>query len=146
MKKTILISTDLSEGSSLVVQKGLELANSIDATAHVLIVVNQVVNYFPMEVAFPFNDQWETYLNLANSKLDQIKHDYPSQEIFPLTKIGDPDSVIIETIEEIKPRYVVVGTHGFTGISHLVMGSTAEYVVRHSTVPVLVVPLRKEQH
>lgn len=146
MKKTILICTDLSEGSSLVVQKGLELASSIESTAHILIVVNQVINYFPTEVQFPFNDQWDIYLNLANSKIKKSQTDNPNHTIIPLTKIGEPENVIIDTIEEIKPKYVVLGTHGFTGLSHLLMGSTAEYVIRHSTVPLLIIPFNKEKH
>ena len=41
-----------------------------------------------------------------------------------------------------KVEYIVVGTHGRTGFSHVVMGSTAEYIVRHSTMPVMVVPMK----
>ena len=36
--------------------------------------------------------------------------------------------------------FVVIGTHGRTGLLHLLMGSTAEYIVRHSRLPVMVVP------
>lgn len=36
--------------------------------------------------------------------------------------------------------HMVVGTHGRTGLSRLLMGSTAEQVIRHSKVPVVVVP------
>ena len=37
---------------------------------------------------------------------------------------------------------IVIGSHGRTGVVHVLMGSVAEAVIRHSTVPVLVVPLR----
>ena len=37
---------------------------------------------------------------------------------------------------------IVIGSHGRTGLVHAVMGSVAEGVIRHSTVPVLVIPLR----
>jgi nucleotide-binding universal stress UspA family protein len=35
---------------------------------------------------------------------------------------------------------IVTSTHGTTGFKHILLGSTAEYVVRHATCPVLVVP------
>jgi nucleotide-binding universal stress UspA family protein len=36
-----------------------------------------------------------------------------------------------------------MGTYGRTGLSHMMLGSTAEYVVRHSSIPVLIVPQKK---
>jgi nucleotide-binding universal stress UspA family protein len=41
---------------------------------------------------------------------------------------------------EIKPSFIVIGTHGRTGLNRLVMGSVAEGVVRGAPVPVMVVP------
>jgi nucleotide-binding universal stress UspA family protein len=40
----------------------------------------------------------------------------------------------------------VMGTHGRTGLDHLLIGSTAEFVIRHSPVPVLVVPYKRSKH
>jgi nucleotide-binding universal stress UspA family protein len=39
---------------------------------------------------------------------------------------------------------IVIGTHSRTGIDRLLMGSVAEHVIRHSEVPVLVVPMVEE--
>lgn len=38
---------------------------------------------------------------------------------------------------------IVIGSHGRGGVAHLLLGSVAEGVIRHATVPVLVVPLRE---
>ena len=40
---------------------------------------------------------------------------------------------------ELKIDLIVIATHGYTGVKHLVLGSTAERVVRHAGCPVLVV-------
>ena len=53
---------------------------------------------------------------------------------------GDPISAILEELKETKPDLVVVGTHGRTGLSHLLMGSVAEKLVRLASVPVVTVP------
>ena len=53
---------------------------------------------------------------------------------------GDPASVILKELEQQKYDLVVIGTHGRGGLAHLLLGSVAEKLVRHSKVPVLTVP------
>ena len=53
---------------------------------------------------------------------------------------GDPASALLHEIKQEKCDLVVVGTHGRTGLSHLLLGSVAEKLVRLSPVPVLTVP------
>jgi len=52
---------------------------------------------------------------------------------------GSPRPVIVESAVELQCQMIVMGTHGRSGLTHLLMGSVAEYVVRHSRVPVLTV-------
>ena len=52
-------------------------------------------------------------------------------------RCGDPTTETLAVIEELQPEMVVMGTHGRTGFSHLLLGSVAENVVRSSPVPVL---------
>lgn len=54
-------------------------------------------------------------------------------------KVGNPVDEINRTIDEHKIDLVVMGTHGRTGIRHLMAGSVAERVVRSSRVPVLTI-------
>ncbi len=53
---------------------------------------------------------------------------------------GDPASALIHELKAGKHELVVVGTHGRTGLSHVLMGSVAEKVTRLSPVPVVTVP------
>lgn len=50
---------------------------------------------------------------------------------------------LLAAIEKRKPDLVVMGTHGRTGMSHLLLGSVAERLVRTAPVPVLTVKGRK---
>ena len=43
---------------------------------------------------------------------------------------------------ELRLELIVTSTHGRTGVKHALLGSTAEYVARHASCPVLVVPSR----
>ena len=52
---------------------------------------------------------------------------------------GIPYDEIIRKAEETNASLIVLGTHGRTGIDHLIFGSTAERVVRSATCPVLTI-------
>jgi len=52
---------------------------------------------------------------------------------------GSPRPVIVEAAVELECQMIIMGTHGRSGLAHLLLGSVAEYVVRHSKVPVLTV-------
>jgi nucleotide-binding universal stress UspA family protein len=57
---------------------------------------------------------------------------------------GDPAAEIVRVAEELPADFIVLGTHGRTGLLRLLMGSVAEEVVRKAPCPVLTirVPLR----
>ncbi len=58
-------------------------------------------------------------------------------------RAGTPYREIIEAASETKSDLIVLGTHGRTGLTRLLIGSTAERVVRHAACPVLVVRDRR---
>ena len=53
---------------------------------------------------------------------------------------GDPAATLVHEIKQGHHGLVVIGTHGRTGLSHILLGSVAEKLVRLSPVPVVVVP------
>lgn len=53
---------------------------------------------------------------------------------------GDPANEIEKVAEQKHAGMIVMGTHGRTGLLHIVLGSVAEGVMRHASVPVVVVP------
>ena len=53
---------------------------------------------------------------------------------------GDPATELVELANAHQAEAIVVGTHGRTGVARVFMGSVAEYVVRHASRPVFVVP------
>lgn len=55
------------------------------------------------------------------------------------TRTGAPVEQIVAFADEIKADLIVMGTHGHTGIRHLIAGSVTEKVVRSAKVPVLTV-------
>jgi universal stress protein A len=54
--------------------------------------------------------------------------------------VGDPAEAILRTARTRNASLIVMGTHGLGGIRRLLLGSTAEHVLRRSEWPILVVP------
>lgn len=57
---------------------------------------------------------------------------------------GYPDSTIPDLVRDSSVDLVVVATHGRTGLSHVLLGSVCERIMRHAGCPVLAVPARDE--
>ena len=69
-----------------------------------------------------------------------LETDWDGIEVKPSLQIGHAGQQICAQADQAKADLVVTSTHGTTGFKHILVGSTAEYVVRHAHCPVLVVP------
>ncbi|MEO8553595.1 MAG: universal stress protein [Kofleriaceae bacterium] len=78
----------------------------------------------------------------AEKHLDDIAARLAKDGIQPqkFIRFGRPHDEIVKLAEELKADLIVMGTHGRTGLAHLLVGSVAERVVRTSKCPVLTVP------
>lgn len=83
----------------------------------------------------PGREQAEAELAYVAAQLEQ--HDIP---VGTDARFGDPGKVIKTVCEEEHARVLVMSTHGRSGIGRWVYGSVADEVLRHATVPVLLVP------
>jgi len=61
-----------------------------------------------------------------------------------LVRYGTPFAEIADAARTLKADLIILTTHGYTGLKHVFMGSTAERVVRHAPCPVLTV--REKEH
>lgn len=140
--KKILIAVDSSEYAMRAAKKGLQLAHQLNADTALLFVVdkskamgNVDAGIFPDEALMVLKREVE-------QTLDQLARMYNGKNLVKLMPEGHPTEDIIKTAETWGADLLVVGTHGRTGLVHLLMGSVAEYLVRHSKIPVMVVPLK----
>jgi nucleotide-binding universal stress UspA family protein len=70
------------------------------------------------------------------------KTDWDGLEVETSLQTGHPGQQICEHARDSDVDLIVISTHGSTGLTHLFLGSVAEYVIRHAHCPVLVVPAR----
>jgi nucleotide-binding universal stress UspA family protein len=135
----ILVPVDFSETSKRALEYAHFFANRFDAKLDVLHVWRPS-EYAGDEMVVLTRSEPEltlsTFLrNHADQQLSAFLQDVPHSKQLLLS--GDPAQVIANTAREGAYDLVIMGTHGRTGLSHLMMGSVAEKVVRLAPCPVL---------
>jgi nucleotide-binding universal stress UspA family protein len=139
--RLILCPVDFSEPSERAVDFALDLAEKVGAEVRLLHVFQLPVYALPdgaMMAGPEFTTRVTTELQSALDALEQKKRRAKKLETHLVE--GLPWREVNRMAEELKADIVVMGTHGRTGIKHLLLGSVAERVVRSSKVPVLTVP------
>jgi nucleotide-binding universal stress UspA family protein len=140
------MALDFSEFSPQVEKVGYTLAQKINASVTLVTIINQFIDYVPGDTGQVFENQWEARKDIALRSLKEVEERHPDVPTEIVSFIGDPKVDIIELSLKKHTTFIVMGTHGRTGISHLVTGSTAEYIIRHSLVPIIVVPMNMHRH
>ena len=143
--KKIAFCTDFSENADQAFEMAFDLTQKYQAQLLLIHVVPPLV--FPSPVMEDFISE---QANLQFSE-DAIQRAMEQIEKNYLGKTGDyknalvrvlsghPASEILNFVEQEKVDLVVMGTHGFTGLAHFFLGSTAEKVVRRADCSVLTV-------
>ena len=136
----ILIAVDSSEFSMQAAKKGLELAHQINAKVALLYVVDTSKAIGNIDAGILAEQALIVLKKEVEQTLDELAAMYNGGEILKFMPEGHPTKDILKTAEIWEADLIVMGTHGRTGLLHLLVGSVAEYIVRHSKIPVMVVP------
>lgn len=140
--KTIVFATDFSDNSVLVFENAKSLA---------------VENNAKLLILFVQEDTESTHFHTALLSSEDIKNtveknieDYFSnfieknagdfKDYEKIVRHGRPFAEILKLSKERSADLIVVGTHGRTGIEHVMLGSTSERLVRRAKTPVLIIP------
>jgi nucleotide-binding universal stress UspA family protein len=140
--KTILFPTDFSQGARAAMDHAVSLARDYKATLILLYVIQDISIaewYIPSSLSM--NDLIEDMQKSAWKEMDRWAGEVPAGVTTTEKMVvrGVPFVEIIRTAKEKNADLIVIGTHGRTGIDHMLFGSTAEKVVRKSPCPVLTV-------
>jgi universal stress protein A len=133
--RKILFPTDFSPASDEALRWATSLARDSGATLLIVHVEEPPMAYGGGEVYVPVEDNRE---ELRKSLLQVIPTDHTVPHEHMLL-VGDPAGAIAQTAEKEGADLIVMGTHGRTGLTRLLMGSVAEAVVRKASCPVLTV-------
>jgi universal stress protein A len=152
--RRIVVPHDFSEYADAAMEIAIELATALKSELHLLHVLQPPAYAYGSELyaGGPIFSSSEDVIALqqqTESRLRDIakRHARPGRTIESRVVEG---SRIAETIDHEAARLVadliVMGTHGRTGLAHLLLGSVAEATLRHAPCPVLTVPRHKRIH
>jgi nucleotide-binding universal stress UspA family protein len=144
--RRILVPVDFSTSAEKALRYAVSFAQQFDAKITLLHV--RPLAYYPSEMggfpvvvpaAEPPTDKIQARLNADASRL--IPQELRDRA---LLRTGTAFDEICKAARKSRADLIIIATHGHTGLKHVVLGSTAERVVRHAPCPVLVV--RAHEH
>jgi len=147
--KKVLFCTDFSENSDYAFEFAFGIAKRDDGFLYILHVVPHIPNqemlrgYVSEDILRNIQKDLEQELD-DNYKGRYTKKIQDAVRFEVVTKSGREDKEIIEFAKKEKVDIIIMGTHGKTGIEHVVFGSVAEKVLRRSPFPVFVIPCKKK--
>lgn len=139
----ILVPTDFSKHSGNALTYAAAFAEKFGAELYLLHVVQDLALFIPEAVtaAPPIAPSLEQLTAAVREALDRTVKDYPLQGLTVHREVreGNPFYEIVRFAQENNIDLIIMGTHGHTGLVHVLLGSVAEKVVRKAPCPVLTV-------
>ncbi len=143
MYDAILVPTDGSGGEQQFVEEAISLAELTGATVHVIHVVdNGLADSLSKSTASMVRNDLKTSGETAIGSIVGAA-ERAGLETKSAVINGNPAEEIVTYADENDIDVIVMGTHADKGVSHLVLGSVTERVIRLSPIPVLAVNLTK---
>ena len=134
----VLVPVDFGEPSQLALREATSLAKRFGSQL-TLVHVFEIPAYIYVGTPYVTTDLFGTVEEAARQQLDKTLREV--QAAVPGAKAvlrnGAPSAEILAVIEALRPDLVIIGTHGRKGVSHALLGSVAEKIVRLSPTPVL---------
>ena len=154
--KKVLIALDYNPTAQKVAEVGFSMAKSMKAEVILLHVITDPVfyasaGYSPIMGFSGYIDvsplQLENVQGLKKASqefLDKSKQHLGDKSIQTLVGEGDIADTILQTAKEEHSDIIVVGSHSQKWLEKILMGSVTEKVLNHSSIPVLIVPTKKQ--
>jgi len=141
MGKRILVPVDGSDQSKAAIE--FAIAEFPDAELQLLHVINPADAGYSVQASMPtFSEEWYSrQKEQAKSLFSEIESgagDFDGR-FEEFIEVGKPTHTIVQHAEEHNVDQIVMGSHGRSGVTRILLGSVAETVVRRSPVPITVV-------
>jgi universal stress protein A len=139
--RSILVPTDFSVPAGQALVYAVALAEQFGAKLTLLNVIEPIGATHD----FAYNPLVLENEKVKAAALEHLKRLPDKEGIDPalidkaVVRSGTPFTEICDAAKKLRSDLIVIATHGYTGLKHVFLGSTAERVVRHASCPVLVV-------
>ena len=144
MIKRILVPVDFSNTSLQALDYAVEFGKPFRAEIVVLFVVEPIYFTAPADLYAPTANTGillDEQRRIGREQLARLAADLKKRRVDARTilQTGTAHQTITDLAKRLKADLIIMATHGRTGLSHVVLGSVAERVVRHAHCPVLTV-------
>ena len=136
----ILIAIDKTESAEKVAQSGLQLAQQFGSEIALVSIVDSAIYTGEDEPSSRELEEMKDF-NFNASQRRVIENVFKKYPVKTFVEEGKPADVIVSVAERFGADVIVMGTHGRKGLSHLLMGSVAEDVIKNSKKPCVVIPI-----
>lgn len=136
----ILIPVDFSETSMLAIKHGAFIAQLTKGDVYLLHVINaqyMAQNLFIPMVNFTADNDLESK---ATERISQIANEVKTEygvKTECIIKVGNPSAEVVSVAKEVEASLIVMGTHGYSPLEELVIGSVALKVITKSACPTM---------
>lgn len=139
--KRLLVPVDFSDASDAAFNTALDLSQALGAEVKVIHVHQLQVPYVGDGGFYVPEMDEDELLKEREKELETFVKEKGDTKVNVEreVRLGDPETEINEIAKEYNADMIIMGTHGRTGLSHLLMGSVTESVLRHANVPIMAV-------
>jgi nucleotide-binding universal stress UspA family protein len=135
--KHILVPTDFEESADQALELALELAAKLDAKLTVMHAYALPPVGYATAIPWPITELESAARRALDGVLERARKKRP--DVDGALVMGNPWDQVLDVAKQRGADLIVMGTHGRRGIARVLIGSTAEKVVRLSPIPVLTV-------
>jgi len=141
--KTIVVATDFSPSAENAMLYAGKLANTINCSILLFHVYQIPVGMNDVPLLMVSTDELKNNSDTALLRAKELLNtSYSGVEVQIESRLGDAVEELRDVCKKINPLLIVVGKHGASGVEELLFGSTSFSIIRHLTLPVIVVPDR----
>jgi nucleotide-binding universal stress UspA family protein len=154
-KIKVLIALDYNPTAQKVAEVGFSMAKAMNAEIILLHVISDPVYYSSTEYSpiMGFNgfidlsqkqpDSVDGLKQAAMHFLDKSRQHLGDKSIKTMVKEGDFADTILKTAKELHSDIIILGSHSRKWLENVVMGSVTEDVLRHTSIPLFIIPTKR---
>jgi nucleotide-binding universal stress UspA family protein len=152
----ILIGIDDSENSKHAAEYGFELAQAFKSKVGLIHIVEPIITPQPNDPSML--GAFIPSFGVENIEVEKIQSEQSKKlldniaeslgkglEVSQFNELGSKAETILQCAAQFSATLIVIGTHQRHGLDRLIMGSVSENILRHSPVPVLIIPPMAEK-
>lgn len=144
----ILCPTDFSQNAELALEYASFIAGQNHSELHLLHVLPDITAAMSLygDLVFVMPDEWVTTMEKhSNENLEKLppQNSDSVSNIIRHTSQGETATEIVNYADDNNIDLIIMGTHGKSDLAHILMGDTADKVLRKAHCPVMAIPSRK---